>query len=542
MLQVAVLTVAVLFGHIYTFAHDPARDDVYVPAPARETVSAQELPGDDKLDLSAFPYLVVTPSDVDSIPPFSDEEFYDRSGSVIFAVNKTDVAYDNPFFDLYYNTLLPYVNARHLQLRKIFIRGAASPEGPYEGNRRLGIQRSQTLLDLIRNGLRHQYVTNSEEVSSIIEDYGYLCILMQKRNDPDYRTVRTIYDTCGGDERCCKERLMAHQQGKLWRRLLKEYFADLRAARFVLWFSEPDAEHAPVIEPARRDTIFVTDTLVVHRTVVVDTVSTVQMPPFICNGHIHIGCIHDCTLHPAPVDTVRRHPLFAIKTNLLFDVVTFLNAEIEVPLRRRHSVMAEVVWPWWLQRSNNRWCCEMGSVSLEGRWWFRPWEYHSTYQQWRDSHHAPLQGMFVGAYISAGYYDFQLPTTYDYPEGLSPYEYYRKGKQGEFISAGFTFGYSRYIGRHWRFEASIGIGAAYTEYRSYHIDANTDTEPDRDQHLWRDEHEGKYDLISWLNFRDPHPKSDGRYLWIGPTKAKLSISWLFTTPCRKNKKQKGGAL
>lgn len=514
-----------------------------------------------------FPFIVITSADVDQLPAFSDQEFYEHSNSVIFKVNKTDVSYDDPFFELYYSRLLPYINERRLQLRKVFVRGAASPEGSYNGNRLLGEGRSQKLITLLRQGLRHQYVESGEDISAITEDYGYLCLLMREANDPDYAVVQAIYDECDGDEPCCKKHLMAYDKGRLWNRLLRTYFPRLRAARFVLWFSEPDAEHAPVpvptVIPARRDTIYLNDTIYVRRPVVVEPfpggpyygpygpgpfgpglgADSLGGPgygtPYICNGRIHIGCIHDPELHPAPADTLMRHPLFALKTNLLFDVATFLNAELEVPIRSRWSVMAEVVWPWWLQRSHNRWCNEMGSVSLEGRFWFRPWQYHSTFRQWRDSHRAPLTHGFVGAYVAGGYYDFQLPTKYDYPEGLSNYDYYLKGRQGEFLSAGLTLGVSRYLGRRTRFEASIGVGAAYTEYRTYHIDANNDIEPDRDQHLWRDEHDGKYDMLSWLHLRDPNPRSNRRYFWVGPTKAKLSIVWLLTKPCRKNKK--GGA-
>lgn len=484
----------------------------------------------------AFPFVVVTGAEVDSLPTFSDQEFYEHSNSIIFEVNETDIHYDDPFFDLYYTRLLPYINERHLQLRKVFVRGAASPEGSYEGNRLLGKARSHELLTLLRKGLRYQYVVTSEEVCPITEDYGYLCILMREANDPDYSVVQSIYDECQGDEVCCKTRLMAAQNGRLWRRLISDYYPRLRAARFMLWFSEPDAEHAPAspVTPANggaanvtrthRDTIYINDTLFIHRPVVLDSI---------------VGYTPMRGYRTLPGDTILRHPLFAVKTNLLFDLGTFLNAEVEVPLRRRGSILAEVVWPWWLQRSHNRWCCEMGSVSLEGRWWFRPWQYHSTFQQWHDSRRAPLTRGFLGAYVAGGYYDFQLPKTYDYPEGLSNYSYYRKGRQGEFLSAGLTLGVARSLGRHMRLEASLGVGAAYTEYRTYHVDANSDVETDRDQHLWRDEHNGAYDLLGWMNFHDHHPRSNARYLWIGPTKAKLSLVWLLSKPCRKGSK-KGG--
>ena len=46
--------------------------------------------------------------------------------------------------------------------------------------------------------------------------------------------------------------------------------------------------------------------------------------------------------HPA------THPLFALKTNLLFDVALIPNFEIEIPIGRHWSVNGEYMFPWWL--------------------------------------------------------------------------------------------------------------------------------------------------------------------------------------------------
>ena len=40
-------------------------------------------------------------------------------------------------------------------------------------------------------------------------------------------------------------------------------------------------------------------------------------------------------------------PLFAIKTNLLYDALSAVNLEIEVPVGKRWSVAAEGIFPWW---------------------------------------------------------------------------------------------------------------------------------------------------------------------------------------------------
>lgn len=206
-------------------------------------------------------------------------------------------------------------------------------------------------------------------------------------------------------------------------------------------------------------------------------------------------------------DSIMRHPKFALKTNLLFDAATLLNGEIEIPVGKRWSVMAEVVWPWWLQKSHNRWCVEMGEVGLETRYWFHAWKRHSTYQKWCEERNIPLVGFFMGAYINAAYFDFQLHRDH--------------GVQGETAGAGLTFGYSKLLSRHWRMEFSLGVGASPYRYRKYHIDENTEVDPQRDQHLWRDTPRGE----------------DIKKLWIGPTKAKISLSWLLYGKCKKGGKR-----
>lgn len=245
-----------------------------------------------------FPFIIITSDTVTSLPALSDEEFYRRAASVYFVVNRTDIRPDDEAVSLYRSQVLPLLNDEHYQLRKVFIRGAASPEGSYENNRRLGQGRSAALLRELSKGLEHQYMQLDKEVSSITEDYGYLCLLMKEAGDPDYETVKAIFDSCDGDEKCCKQKLMAHDNGRLWRRLLQVYYPRLRSARVVLWFSRPDEKHAPV----RADITPVEQTL-----------------PEIClsdlPGHCSLLPLPEVEVQPAGP---RRH-MIAVRTNLVHD-------------------------------------------------------------------------------------------------------------------------------------------------------------------------------------------------------------------------------
>lgn len=185
--------------------------------------------------------------------------------------------------------------------------------------------------------------------------------------------------------------------------------------------------------------------------------------------------------HPA------THPLFALKTNLLFDVALIPNFEIEIPIGRHWSVNGEYMFPWWLL-DGDKYCLEIMAGGLEVRYW--PQLYRQRKRQ------DILTGHFVGLYAGGGKYDLQWKTN---------------GYQGEFfIAAGFSYGYAHKLSRHLHLEFNIGIGLLRTDYRHYHARNN-------------------YQTLQW--------QENGRYTWFGPTKAKVSLIWLLA---RKQKTQEGG--
>ena len=176
----------------------------------------------------------------------------------------------------------------------------------------------------------------------------------------------------------------------------------------------------------------------------------------------------------------RRHPLFAVKTNLLFDAALMPNIEVEVPIGKRWSLNGEYMFPWWLI-NDDRYCLQVLMGGLEVR-----------YRPGRRSGRDVLTGHFLGLYAGGGKYDLQWD---------------KNGYQGEFfIAAGVSYGYAHSIARNLRLEYNIGIGMLRTDYRHYHS---------RDNHrtlLWQE---------------------NGEYTWLGPTKLKISLVWLITG---KNKK------
>ncbi len=188
------------------------------------------------------------------------------------------------------------------------------------------------------------------------------------------------------------------------------------------------------------------------------------------------------TVEDRSVDRV-SYPLFALKTNLLFDALTVLNVELEAPIGDRWSVLGEWVFPWWLSKNNSR-ALEILSGSVEGRYWFT-----------KKADDPVMTGWFGGAYASGGLYDVRNKG---------------KGYQGEiFYAGGLSAGYAHTINKkgNLRMEYSLGLGFWNTEYRYYEGKENNQ-------------------ILVW--------QRDGKHLWVGPTKAKISLVWMI------NGSKKGG--
>ncbi|MFI3282278.1 MAG: DUF3575 domain-containing protein [Rikenellaceae bacterium] len=185
---------------------------------------------------------------------------------------------------------------------------------------------------------------------------------------------------------------------------------------------------------------------------------------------------HDDVDWEQPSNVVERVPTFALKTNILFDALSALNVELEIPMYRHWSLCAEWIFPWWYNPSKQR-CFELLSGEIQGRYWF--YEHTQNYT---------LEGWFIGAYITGGYYDL---------------EHKWKGVQGELWGGGLSGGYSHILWRNLRMEYALGVGVIHTKYDKYNA-------------VW--------DCQSELRLLR-HTK--GAYNLFGITKAEVSLVWMF---------------
>lgn len=421
----------------------------------------------------SYPFIVITKDTVKSLHSFTDEEFYGMSTGVVFQVNKSDIRKDDPFLAVYRNVVLPYINNEHLQLRKVFVRGAASPEGSYENNKRLGQERTKALLAELQRDLQHQYLQLETEASSVTEDYGHLCILMQKAGDADFALVKEIYDQCGGDERLCKQRLMKAKNGKLWLRLKNEYFPQLRSASLILWFSEPDEVHAPV-------SVFKTFGRLT------------SVAPEIEEGPYHIG-LAPVEL-PAPVEEPRRH-MVAVRTNLVHDFFYMPqygwafspNVQLEYYPKDGHYTY-NVAMTWGTHR---RWetqqFFQVRDFQLELRRYFKG--------------QGDFTGLYLGGYVHGDKYGI----------GLKP----KKNWQGEGGGAGLTGGYVLPLTKKGNFRLEFMVAAGYylTQFDPYVYGNPVTGAIDGDYY---------YD---YLGSASDFKKRNHRFTWLGPTNFGVQLTY-----------------
>lgn len=174
--------------------------------------------------------------------------------------------------------------------------------------------------------------------------------------------------------------------------------------------------------------------------------------------------------------------VWAVKSNLLYDVAGAPNIGVEYGWNNRWSVTADITSPWYVD-GNNEWCYEMLNFGIEGRYWLRKWTEHANY--WEEDY-SKLSGHFVGLYNNCGRFDFGHDCM---------------GWQSKwFWTMGASYGYSFNLVDNLRLECTIGIGYLQADYTRY----NT-----------------QYDKSSIYYVED------GTFRWFGPTKAGATLIWVF---------------
>ena len=188
--------------------------------------------------------------------------------------------------------------------------------------------------------------------------------------------------------------------------------------------------------------------------------------------------------------------ILALKTNLLYDAISWLNFSVEVPVKNNYSILYYHQFPWWTWgKAKNEYCMRFLSIGLEGRWWFKPMPREATETRIKRDR---LMGHFLGIYGESGKWDFERKRDICY--------------QGEHWSAGLSYGYAMPIGKRLNLEFSVSVGYASIAYRGY-------TPSEDYEILWRD------------------PEKVGRWHYFGPTKAQVSLVFPFVVKVKKGGKE-----
>ncbi|MBQ7421939.1 MAG: DUF3575 domain-containing protein [Prevotella sp.] len=335
---------------------------------------------------------------------------------------------------------------------RIVIEGAASPEGPLSINERLGANRARTLVNFLV--AEFPYLKDRLVVRSVAEDWAGLraCILANGTlGENEKSELIGIIDSNNTPAR--KEALM--KASASYPVVEKECLPYIRYARI----GNIEFEKPATVEPVDTTPVDTTPKDTVNTVAPVDTTATPAAVDttdlFHAKDTLNAIPAADTTATVKPFEggivpafpaqfKGNRNMIAAVKTNLLYDAVTALNVEVEVPIANRFSVTWEDVFPWW--ETGNKYCFQLWEMGAEARYWFKPWETIGTEK---------LRGWFVGPYVMSGKYDFQYDKSINY--------------QGEMWSVGATAGYAMPIGKKKRvnLEFSLSMGYMKTHFRHY---------------------------------------------------------------------------
>lgn len=173
----------------------------------------------------------------------SDSIFYTDALEVEFVVNKWDIPANSELVRTLRDVIIPCTIEKGWRLDHIAVRGAASPDGPWDNNKMLADKRTKAISDLVLSMLPAEARPKAGSVaqSQVVEDYPRLVFMMRQAGDSLAEQVADIVEANKGYDLRTKRQLMALDGGKVWNYLRKAYFPDLRAAR-VLFFMTKASE------------------------------------------------------------------------------------------------------------------------------------------------------------------------------------------------------------------------------------------------------------------------------------------------------------
>ena len=286
----------------------------------------------------------------------------------------------------------------------------ASPEGGYPHNKWLSEKRAAAAKELLLALAADTTKLNAGKIkiSPLAENWeGLLELVEQNYRRPNRERLLRILRAEGIGEETRKWRIRNLDDGYTWNYLKRHYMKQLRSATWVCVWTSVGAI-APL--PELRDSL---------RSPQSDLGRTVEA----------VG---------GPVSEFS----FAVKTNLLADLVTAVNLGVEVPLGENFSVNAHFTFPWWTAGPyGNKYALQLLDAEGELRWWFAKGEERF------EGHYLALQG-------SGGKFDLQ------WGRDIGCYQCYNWG-------VGLSYGYAMSLGKHLNMEFALTLGYLAIDYQHY---------------------------------------------------------------------------
>ena len=286
----------------------------------------------------------------------------------------------------------------------------ASPEGGYPHNKWLSEKRAAAAKELLLALAADTTKLNAGKIkiSPLAENWeGLLELVEQNYRRPNRERLLRILRAEGIGEETRKWRIRNLDDGYTWNYLKRHYMKQLRSATWVCVWTSVGAI-APL--PELRDSL--------------------RSP--------QSGLGRKVEAVGRPVSEFS----FAVKTNLLADLVTAVNLGVEVPLGENFSVNAHFTFPWWTAGPyGNKYALQLLDAEGELRWWFAKGEERF------EGHYLALQG-------SGGKFDLQ------WGRDIGCYQCYNWG-------VGLSYGYAMSLGEHWNLEFALTLGYLAIDYQHY---------------------------------------------------------------------------
>ena len=286
----------------------------------------------------------------------------------------------------------------------------ASPEGGYPHNKWLSEKRAAAAKELLLALAADTTKLNAGKIkiSPLAENWeGLLELVEQNYRRPNRERLLRILRAEGIGEETRKWRIRNLDDGYTWNYLKRHYMKQLRSATWVCVWTSVGAI-APL--PELRDSL--------------------RSP--------QRGLGRTVEAVGGPVSEFS----FAVKTNLLADLVTAVNLGVEVPLGEDFSVNAHFTFPWWTAGPyGNKYALQLLDAEGELRWWFAKGEERF------EGHYVALQG-------SGGKFDLQ------WGRDIGCYQCYNWG-------VGLSYGYAMKLGKHLNMEFALTLGYLAIDYQHY---------------------------------------------------------------------------